>query len=90
MKSYLALLLPKLAELVETHANTDTVLEEDLFPEEDQGLSAVLYHVLVNVVKGKAVEMVKQAGPSHGIEAWRLMRKAYRPNVSSRNAAVLS
>eukprot|EP00974_Lingulodinium_polyedra_P048626 4669298-Lingulodinium_polyedra.AAC.1 len=70
MKSYLALLSPKLAELVETHANADAPLEEDLFPEEEKGLSAVLYHVLVNVVRGKAVDMVKQPGYSHGIEAW--------------------
>ena len=45
-----------------------------------------LYHILVSMVRGQALDKVVNAGEFNGSEAWRLFTDGYDPKIKSRTA----
>ena len=54
-----------------------------------QSLSAQLFYILVMTCKGVALTKVINAGPSEGLEAWRLLVQHYEPSSHTRHAGML-
>ena len=48
-----------------------------------------LYHILISMVRGQALDKVVNAGEFNGLEAWRLLTDRYDPKLKSRTAGQL-
>ena len=57
-----------------------TPVTQNLIPSpEDRDASAVLYHLLINLTQGPALDKVINAGEYEGLEAWRMLCDRYDP-----------
>jgi hypothetical protein len=85
-RSYCSLLSPRLRELME-NAQVQPVALGSPLDAVDQALSRDLFHLLVLVCKGPAMQEVRRAQNSqgdNGFEAWRLLVKRYEPAERNR------
>ena len=65
------------------------VLRAGQLDEDVQGAMGDLYHVLVNITRGSALDKVVNAGEFEGLEAWRQLVQRYDPTLRSRQAGHL-
>ena len=91
-RSYCSLLSPRLRELME-NAQVPPVPIGVPLDAVDQSLSRDLFHLLVLVCKGPAMQEVRRAQNAqgdNGFEAWRLLVKRYEPAERNRAFGLLN
>ena len=87
-------------ESVATMANLEPVMESaftgsaekpiaELTPEMKLG-AKLLYDLLENTVRGKALTLVRSAEKHHRIAAWRRIKTEYQPDAAGRHTAMLT
>ena len=57
--------------------------------EKDRRAGRELYHILISMIRGQALDKVVNAGRFNGVEAWRLFTDRYDPKIKSRTAGRL-
>jgi hypothetical protein len=88
-RSYCALVNPVLRiEMKDAETSQAPILRVNLGDEEAEA-SAELYHLLLHLTRGPALDIVAGAGEFEGLEAWRLLVKRYDPTLKSRFAGNL-
>ena len=91
-RPYCSLLSPRLRELME-NAQLQALVLVPPIDAVDQALSRDLFHLLVLVCKGPAMQEVRRAQTSqgdNGFEAWRLLVKRYEPAERNRAFGLLN
>jgi hypothetical protein len=89
-KSYATLVNPALTVAMREAEVSDTPALRELEPTEARRIAAAdLYHLLLHLTTGPALDRVVNAGESEGLEAWRSLTMRYNPRLRSRAAGQL-
>ena len=64
-------------------------LDEGAFTPAATACSTVLFNVLAQVVRGKALNIIRQPPRGWGLESWRRLCREYEPDTGTRYASVL-
>eukprot|EP00969_Alexandrium_andersonii_P306349 13542568-Alexandrium_andersonii.AAC.1 len=67
-----------------------TPISQSSLAERARAISANLYTLLAMKMRAKALTVVKLAPPGNGFEAWRLLKREYRPRGDEPEHAMLS
>ena len=76
---------PVMEEASKATSEIDFELELD----NHQVISRSLYHILVQVVEGKAHRILRSTPRGNGAEAWRRLKAEYQPMIAQRRLALL-
>jgi len=88
-RSYATLANPDLEVLLkQAESLTDPIIMSTL-SDKDRRAGRELYHILISMVRGQALDKVVNAGEFNGLEAWRLLADRYDPKLKSRTAGQL-
>ena len=89
-RSYASLVNPRLERLMKAaEANPGPVLRGQLVSDDERQSSLDLYHLLLHLTKGSALDRVINSGEGEGLEAWRNLILRYDPRLRSRAAGQL-
>ena len=89
-RSYASLVNPHLRDLMrEAESRGVMALNSTMIEEHHRTASAELYHMLLNLVRGPALDKVVNCGEFEGVEAWRQLCDRYDAKVRTRHASQL-
>ena len=89
-RSYCALVDPLLTGLMQAaEVQPDPALRARLATDQERDASTALYHLLLHLTKGPALDRVINAGDGEGLEAWRSLVARFDPKLASRSAGFL-
>ena len=89
-KSYAGLVNPFLADAMQRAERSEgTVWNEQIDQRPVQEASRDLYHLLLHLTKGVALDRVINSGEGQGLEAWRSLTQRFDPKLRSRAAGLL-
>ena len=89
-RSYSLLVNPVLGQLMAQAERLDhPALQSTLSTDEHKEATGELYHLLLHLTKGSALDRVVNAGQSEGLEAWRSLAQRFDPRIRSRAAGQL-
>eukprot|EP00969_Alexandrium_andersonii_P210959 9316986-Alexandrium_andersonii.AAC.1 len=89
--SYISVLSAELRDEMREVQAQDAKIDEDIDLSDDgKEASRVLYYLLSVLVKGTALQLLKQHREGHGLSAWQDIYKYYRPIEGGRQMGMLS
>jgi len=89
-RSYSLLVNPLLGQLMEQAERLDVpALATTLASDAHKEAAGELYHLLLHLTKGAALDRVVNAGQAEGLEAWRSLVQRFDPRLRSRAAGQL-
>ena len=75
--------------VMEEAAKATSEIDFELELDDHQVISRSLYHILVQVVEGKAHRILRSTPRGNGAEAWRRLKAEYQPMIAQRRLALL-
>ena len=88
-RSYCALVNPLLREEMKDAETRNTPILRANLEDAEAEASAEMYHLLLHLTRGSALDIVTGAGEFEGLESWRLLVKRFDPTLKSRFAGNL-
>jgi len=89
MRAYLSLVNSKLSDMIPLAESSAVPLMNAIGTDEERTASTTVYYILMMTCRGSALDVVVNAGPGEGAEAWRQLCLRHEPRVRSRFANVL-
>ena len=88
-RSYATLVNSRLGDLMRQAESSPIAVDMPVMSDEERRAGRELYHILISLVRGPALDKVVNAGEYNGLEAWRLLSDRYDPKIRSRTAGQL-
>ena len=89
VRSYCSLINKDLRTLMTDAENSDTPAVRAVIDPQYTDACVELYHVLLHLTRGPAMDRVVNAGEFEGLEGWRQLVRRYDPALRSRHAGNL-
>ena len=75
--------------LLDEAARTAEIVANDVLTEGAADMSRKLYAILVQLLRGRSLNMARQTGRGQGLELWRMLCREYEGSVGARTPAIL-